>query len=52
MRKLGLMQELVSLLQGRVERSVFTQFYLKENPTELADTAISTIGNLERDLLS
>jgi hypothetical protein len=52
MRKLGLMQELVSLLQGRVERSVFTQFYLKENPKELADTVISTIGNLESSLLS
>ena len=52
MRKLGLMQELISLLQGRVERTVFTQFYLKENPRELADTVISTIANLERSLLS
>jgi hypothetical protein len=52
MRKLGLMQELVSLLQGRVERSVFTQFYLKENPKELAEKTISLTGNLESDLLS
>src|SRR4030043_1306034 len=40
MRKLGLMQELISLLQGRVERTVFTQFYLKENPKELAENTI------------
>jgi hypothetical protein len=32
---LGLLQELISLLQGRVERTVFTQFYLKENPKAL-----------------
>jgi hypothetical protein len=52
MRKLGLMQELVSLLQGRVERTVFTQFYLKENPRELADKIISLVEDLESSLLS
>jgi len=52
MRKLGLMQELISLLQGRVERTVFTQFYLKENPKELADKTISLVGDLENNLLS
>jgi len=45
------MQELISLLQGRVERTVFTQFYLKENPKELADKTISLVGNLD-NLLS
>ena len=52
MRRLGLMQELISLLQGRVERTVFTQFYLKENPKELADKTISLVGNLENILLN
>jgi hypothetical protein len=52
MRKLGLMQELISLLQGRCERTVFTQFYLKENPKELAEKTISLLGDLESSLLS
>jgi intergrase/recombinase len=52
MRKLGLMQELISLLQGRVERTVFTQFYLKENQKELADKTISLIADLEKTLLT
>jgi intergrase/recombinase len=50
MRKLGLMQELISLLQGRVERTVFTQFYLKENPKELSERAIMLIEKLEQIL--
>ncbi len=50
MRKLGLMQELISLLQGRVERTVFTQFYLKENPKDLAEKTISLLGNFEQSL--
>jgi intergrase/recombinase len=50
MRRLGLMQELISLLQGRVERTVFTQFYLKENPKELADNTITLLSNLEKTL--
>ncbi len=52
MRRLGLMQELISLLQGRVERTVFTQFYLKENPKELSGSAISLVKNLEQTLLA
>lgn len=52
MRKLGLMQELISLLQGRVDRIVFTQFYLKENLKELTDKTISLLGNLENDLIN
>lgn len=52
MRRLGLMQELISLLQGRVERTVFTQFYLKENPMKLADETISLVGSLEQTLLT
>jgi hypothetical protein len=52
MRKLGLIQELISLLQGRVERTVFTQFYLKENPKELAEKVISLVGDLENTLLN
>jgi hypothetical protein len=52
MRKLGLMQELISLLQGRVERTVFTQFYLKENPKELAENTISLLANLENLLIT
>jgi intergrase/recombinase len=52
MRKLGLLQELISLLQGRVERTVFTQFYLKENPMKLADETISLVGHLEQTLLT
>ena len=52
MRKLGLMQELISLLQGRVERTVFTQFYLKENPRELAEKTITLVADLESSLLS
>jgi hypothetical protein len=47
MRKLGLMQELISLLQGRVERTVFTQFYLKENPKELAEKTMLLTYKLE-----
>jgi hypothetical protein len=47
-----MMQKLISLLQGRVERTVFTQFYLKENPMELADKTISLVGDLENNLLS
>jgi intergrase/recombinase len=47
MRKLGLMQELISLLQGRVERTVFTQFYLKENPKELAHNTILLLTDFE-----
>jgi hypothetical protein len=52
MRKLGLMQELISLLQGRVERTVFTQFYLKENPKELADKTTTLVTDLENILLT
>jgi len=48
MRKLGLIQELISLLQGRVERTVFTQFYLIENPNQLAEKAISLLSNFEK----
>jgi hypothetical protein len=47
MRKLGLMQELISLLQGRVERTVFTQFYLKENPKELAHNTTLLLTDFE-----
>jgi hypothetical protein len=49
---LGLLQELISLLQGRVERTVFTQFYLKENPKKLADETMSLVGSLEQTLLA
>jgi hypothetical protein len=51
MRKLGLMQELISLLQGRVERTVFTQFYLKENPKELSENTLNILGDLEKKKL-
>jgi hypothetical protein len=38
------------LLQGRVERTVFTQFYLIENPNQLAEKAISLLSNFEKGL--
>jgi len=50
MRKLCLMQELISLLQGRVERTVFTQFYLKENPRGLSNKTISLLEKFEKNL--
>lgn len=52
MRKLWLMQELISLLQGILERAVFTQFYLKENPKELTENTLAILPNIEKTLLT
>jgi len=44
--------ERVSLPTSRQRETVFTQFYLKENPKELADKTIYLVGDLENNLLS
>ena len=47
LRKHGIISELVDLLQGRVNKSVFVRHYLKESPKELSEQALPILEKLE-----
>jgi intergrase/recombinase len=50
LRKHGILEEEVNLLQGRIGKSIFVRHYLKENKQDFSDTILKIVKDLEQTI--